>query len=89
MLKISQIGAVGHSVTLKLEGRIVGPWVREAHDACEIFLAEGSRVKLNLAEVSFVDPDGVKTLKDLVERGVKLVGCSLFVEEQLKPAMND
>jgi hypothetical protein len=89
MLKISQIGAVGHSVTLKLEGRMVGPWVEEARDTCEQFLAEGRRVELNLAEVSFVDQDGVKLLKNLIPRGVALTDCSLFVEEQLKPAMND
>ena len=88
MLKISQIGSANHSVTLRLEGRIVGPWVREARETCEKFLGEGRKVKLNLAEVSFVDQDGVKFLADLVSRGVKLGGCSLFVEEQLKSAAN-
>ena len=88
MLKISQIESNDNSVTLKLEGRLVGPWVGEARETCEAFLAAGRLVKLNLAEVSFVDPDGVKLLKQLVPRGVTLIGCSLFVEEQLKPAMN-
>ena len=88
MLKISQIGSANHSVTLRLEGRIVGPWVGEAREACERILEEGRKVKLNLAEVSFVDQDGVKFLADLVSRGVKLAGCSLFVEEQLKSVAN-
>ena len=88
MLKISQIGSNDHSVTLKLEGRMVGPWVGEAREICETFLAEGRMVKLNLSEVSFVDQDGVNFLKNLIPRGVRLIGCSLFVEEQLKPATN-
>jgi anti-anti-sigma regulatory factor len=89
MLKISQIGSGDHSVTLRLEGRMVGPWVSEARETCGKFLDEGRKVKLNLTEVSFVDQDGVKFLADLVSRGVKLAGCSLFVEEQLKSVVND
>lgn len=88
MLKISQIGSANHSVTLQLEGRMVGPWVGEARETCERLLNEGSKVKLNLTEVSFADADGVKLLADLVSRGVKLAGCSLFVEEQLKSVEN-
>ena len=88
MLKISQIGSANHSVTLRLEGRIVGPWVGEAREICEKILDDGRKVKLNLAEVSFVDQDGVKFLADLVSLGVKLAGCSLFVEEQLKSVAN-
>jgi anti-anti-sigma regulatory factor len=88
MLKISQIGPANHSVTLKLEGRMVGPWVGEARETCEKILDEGRKLKLNLAEISFVDQDGVKFLADLVSRGVKLAGCSLFLEEQLKSAAN-
>jgi anti-anti-sigma regulatory factor len=89
MLKISPIGSGNHSVTLRLEGRMVGPWVSEARETCENILDEGRKVKLNLTEVSFVDQDGVKFLADLVSRGVKLAGCSLFVEEQLKSVVND
>jgi anti-anti-sigma regulatory factor len=88
MLKISQIGSANHSITLQLEGRMVGPWVGEARETCEKILAEGRKIKLNLAEVSFVDQDGVKFLSGLVSRGVKLAGCSLFLEEQLKSATN-
>ena len=89
MLKISQIRSARQSVTLRLEGRIVGPWVDEAHETCERILAEGRAVNLNLAEVSFVDQDGVRFLKNLVHRGGVLSGCSLFVEEQLKSSPVD
>jgi len=89
MLKISQSGRNKQATTLKLEGRMVGPWVGEARETCEKLLHEGRVLKLNLAEVSFADQDGVKFLQNLISRGVKLAGCSLFVEEQLKSVFGD
>ena len=84
MLKISQTGSPNHSVTLKLEGRIVGPWVAELRRVCEPLLEEESQLKLDLAYVSYVDGDGVATLTGLQSRGVKLDNCSPFVEQQIK-----
>ena len=85
MLKISRAGKAGRSVTLKLEGRLAAEWVGELRRVCEKLIGEGRTIKLNRAEVSFVDPDGVKFLAELVSHGIKLVDCSLFVGEQLKP----
>jgi len=84
MLKISQAGTANRSVTLRLEGRIVGPWVGELRQICELLLSEGCGLKLDLADVSYVDAEGVVALTSFKSRGVKLKGCSPFVEEQLK-----
>jgi hypothetical protein len=84
MLKISQTGTPNHSVAFKLEGRIIGPWVEELRRICEPLLAEERSVKLDLAEVSFADNDGVATLNSFKSRGAVLENCSPFVEEQLK-----
>ena len=84
MLKISQAEKADHSVTLKLEGRVVGPWVGELQQACELILSEDRKLKLDLEEVSFADADGVVTLTSLKLRGVTITNCSPFVEEQLK-----
>ena len=84
MLKISQIGVSNHSVTLKLEGRVVGPWVAELRRICEPLLAEDRALKLDLAEVSYVDAEGVDALNGFKSRGVKLKNCSPFVEQQIK-----
>ena len=84
MLKISKAGKGNHSVTLKLEGRVVGPWVGELRQACELILSDDRKLKLDLAEVSFADADGVVTLTRLKSRGVTFIHCSPFVEEQLK-----
>ena len=84
MLKISQTGTPNHSITLKLEGRVVGPWVEELRRICEPLLAEDRALKLDLAEVSYADAEGVAALNSFKSRGVKLNNCSPFVEQQIK-----
>ena len=84
MLKISQIGPVNHTVTLRVEGRIVGPWVAELQHSCEEVLTEGQTLKLHLAEVEFMDLRGVALLSSLRSRGVVLLECPPFAAEQLK-----
>jgi len=89
MLKISQAGKANHSVTLKLEGRVVGLWVGELRQVCETLLTEGRTLKLDLAEVTFADADGVAVLSSFKSRGVAITNCSPFVEEQLKMPITD
>ena len=84
MLKISQDGKADKIVTLKLEGRIAGPWVAEVRKACEGLLNEGRALQLDLADVSFVDVTGTAAISNLKSRGVGLENCSPFVAEQLK-----
>ena len=88
MLKISRAGNANHSVTLRLEGRVVGPWVGELRQACETLLTEGRALKLDLADVTFADADGVAALTAFKTRGVTLKNCSPFVDEQLRSTAN-
>ena len=84
MLKISQTGTPNHSVTLKLEGRVGGPWVEELRRICEPLLAEDQALKLDMAEVSYADAEGIAALNSFKSRGAKLWNCSPFVEQQIK-----
>ena len=84
MLKISQTGTSNHSVTLKLEGRVIGPWVAELRRICEPLLAENRTLKLDLAEVCYLDTEGVAVLNSFESRGVKIENCSPFVAQQIK-----
>ena len=88
MLKISQAGKANQSVTLKLEGRVVGPWVGELRQVCETHLSEGRVLKLDLADVTFADADGVAVLTGFKTRGVTLKDSSPFVDEQLRSRAN-
>ena len=89
MLKISQIGPTNHAVTLRLEGRVVGPWVMELQKSCEEVLTEGRTLKLDLAELEFMDVHGVALLSSLRSRGVSLLECPPFAAEQLKTSANE
>ena len=84
MLKISQVEPVAPGVTLRLEGRVVGPWVAELREACERVLGAGGSVNLDLAEVQFLDAHGLALISSLRSRGVSLLECSPFVAELLK-----
>jgi ABC-type transporter Mla MlaB component len=88
MLKISQAGKTNHSVTLKLEGRVVGPWVDELRQICEAVLTERRSLRLDLAEVTFADTDGVAVLSGFKSQGVRLKNCSPFLEEQLRSPLD-
>ena len=86
MLRISPVESGNHHVLLRLEGRVVGPWVAELGMACERILGEGQALELDLAVVSFLDPAGVSLLANIRSQGFRLVGCSPFIAEQLKGA---
>lgn len=84
MLKISETKPADHDVTLRLEGRIVGPWVAELLQACEQVLDRGSPLTLQLADVEFMEAEGVALLMALRRRGVSFVAPPPFIAEQLK-----
>jgi hypothetical protein len=84
MLKISEARTVHDSLSLKLEGRVVGPWVDELRRICEPLLSEEPSFSLDLGEVSYADAEGVATLNSFKSNGVKLVNCSPFLEQQIK-----
>jgi ABC-type transporter Mla MlaB component len=73
MLKISQVEVASRFITLRLEGRIVGPWVAELRQSCEQILREDRSLRLHLADVEFMDANGVTLLIELRSRGVSFI----------------
>jgi hypothetical protein len=84
MLKIVPVATRNGTAILRLEGRLIGPWVDELWRSCSEVLATGAGLTLDFAEVSFVDRKGVELLRSLTTRRVALSNCSPFVAEQLK-----
>ena len=84
MLKISEGKQVRQMVTLRLEGRVVGPWVNELKQVCEPLVTHGRGLALDLADMSFADEAGLALLSSLKSRGAKLLNTTPFVDEQLK-----
>ena len=85
MLRITRIDLEGSASnrTLKLEGKLLGPWVDELSRACEELRMPPHCLRLDLADVTFVDPIGLKLLDDLVGQGATIVGCSDFIADLL------
>jgi ABC-type transporter Mla MlaB component len=70
--------------TLKLEGKLIGPWVDELSRACEELATPPSGLHLNLSAVTFIDSAGINLLGDLIRRGATISACSGFVAELLR-----
>jgi ABC-type transporter Mla MlaB component len=70
--------------TLKLEGKLIGPWVDELSRACEELATPPSGLHLNLSAVTFIDPAGIKLLGDLIRLGATISECTGFVDELLR-----
>ena len=83
MLRITH--AQGHDSisTLRLEGKLVGPWVTELARSCNELPCPPNRLRLDLSAVTFVDGPGVALLRDLIGRGATLAACSGLVAELL------
>jgi hypothetical protein len=85
VLRITWIDLEGSASnrTLKLEGKLLGPWVDELSRACEELSSPPHCLRLDLAAVTFVDPVGVKLLDDLVRQGATIESCSGFIADLL------
>ena len=86
MLRISVVGEGVGDLTLRLEGRVVGPWVADLREACGKVLGEKRVLTLDLSEVMFASREGVALLLGLKAQGVVLWGCPPFLSLELNAA---
>ena len=83
MLRISHTQEHDSIWTLRLEGKLVGPWVTELARSCNELPCSPGCLRLDLSAVTFVDGPGLQLLRDLLGRGVTLAACSGLVAELL------
>jgi hypothetical protein len=85
MLRITwiEVGSSDSIQTLKLEGKLLGPWVDELSRVCGEPRVSPNSLRLDLAAVTFIDSSGVKLVNDLILQGVAIVGSSGFIAELL------
>jgi len=84
MLRIHISDAARETATIRLEGRVVGPWVDEVRRVSEGILAHGTRLVLDLSAVAFVGQEGIELFRALRDRHVVFRNCPPFVGAQLK-----
>ena len=65
--------------TLKLEGKLLEPWIGELKSACGECPGSPHVVCLDLRDLTFVDAAGVRFLADLIHDGARVTACSEFV----------
>ncbi len=79
MLRITTTD-IDEKVTIKLEGKLSGPWVEEFercwHMSTDIYKKKG--LVVDLSGVTFVDPAGKKLLCSISSEGAQLVGSGLM-----------
>lgn len=82
MLKITQILAEPERPTIKLEGKLLAPWIENVADACDP--AKACRpIRLDLSSLTYADAEGTQLLRRLLSRGAELGPCSGFLAELL------
>lgn len=90
MLRIT-IDEYPESVTLRLEGKLIGPWVEEVEECWRrVFMMLGSRtVLVDLTAVDFVDPAGRVLLARMHSAGFRLETGSLVNLDLLEQISQD
>ena len=87
MLRITRVDAEEGSL-VRLEGRLVGPWVSELRS----FLAaniDGAKRRLDIAGLEFVDRGGAELLIELRAAGAEIVSARPYVADLLEAATRD
>ena len=84
MLKITRAVLSEKEVTLQLDGRITGQWVELLKDTAESVLRDGISLNVDLANISFIDCEGIALIRNLIQRGVRHLNPPLFVADELK-----
>ncbi|MGE5194474.1 MAG: hypothetical protein ACM3U2_18445 [Deltaproteobacteria bacterium] len=82
MLRITHSEQNAWDRTVKLEGKLLRPWVDEVRS---LFIAgeSGTLPRLDLSCLRFADRDGTELLRQLLAQGVRITSCSPFVAELL------
>ncbi len=83
MLRITTTNGAQATRTLKLEGKLLGPWIGELESACRMSEVLPDCVRLDLDGLSFVDAEGARFLACLIRDGARVIACSGFVAEIL------
>jgi len=86
MLAMLRITTIRHGLqtVLKLEGKMLEPWIEEFRGACTRAEIRAGHIGLDLADLAYADAAGTELLRNLVRSGVPIIACSAFVAELLR-----
>lgn len=85
MLRITVVDSSNAGVRLRVEGRLTGQGVEELRHSCALHASQGgARLILDLADVSFVDGEGIDLLQELIGRHIVLQNLGPFLALRLQ-----
>lgn len=90
MLKITTL-IHAESTTLRLEGRLAGPWVHELKRCWDSIVGTMTThpLTVDLSAVTYVDSDGKDLLKKIHRQGARLVASGCLTSCLVKEITND
>ncbi len=90
MLRITRISEQD-AITLKLEGKLAGPWVDELEKSwCSIREPPGDRaLMVDLNDVTFIDRAGEMLLKQMHAAGTMLLAEGPYISQRLRRITGD
>ncbi|MBX7165892.1 MAG: STAS domain-containing protein [Pirellulales bacterium] len=89
MLRVTPLPDEQPGLNLKLEGKLIGLWVDEFRSFCASCEPQSHPLRLDLADVTFVDANGIHCLQDLLRQGAQIYRCSGFVAEIIELASKE
>jgi hypothetical protein len=84
VLRITLFDGSDLTRTLKLQGKLLRPWIDELASACGTAQVSPDRIRLDLIGVTFMDVEGAQFLERLIRDGARVVACSAFAAEMLQ-----
>lgn len=72
------------TLTLKLEGSLAGPWVKEFERCWALAVCTCQHPLVDLTGVTFVDPAGKRLLQEIHTQGARLVGTGLMTKSLIE-----
>jgi hypothetical protein len=84
MLRITRMDTP-EATTLRLEGRLCGPWVDELHQCWAGLLEQKVPLEADLDGLSFLDASGALLLRQMERQGTPLLRSCAFIRCLLHP----
>jgi ABC-type transporter Mla MlaB component len=81
MLRITRQPIDEMTILLKLEGKLLEPWIEELQRSIS---GSANSIELDLSALTFADSAGIIALANLIRRGAKLTACSGYVAALLQ-----
>lgn len=78
MLRIHHRDRNDGCIELKLKGAITTSYINSLRVDCLSVISNGNRLILDLGSVVYIDPVGVKFLKELIDMNVKIENISVY-----------